>query len=96
MRRCKKIGTIFVDAGLCWVGDPCYVIGEDSSNGPKTWGDFCSKLFSKHSEDGQSDHCEPLGRGIGHAVATGVGDGEYAVYIKRKGGDVAAVMVRFL
>lgn len=40
-------GTIGVDAGICWVGDPCYILHQE--DGPpkaigKNWLDFCSKL----------------------------------------------------
>lgn len=41
----RKVGVIGVDAGLCWVGDPCYCVTPDSSEHPaETWGEFCSKL----------------------------------------------------
>lgn len=70
----RIIGTVGVDAGLLWIGDPCYVLGEDASHGVKEWSEFCDKL--NHSEDVQ----EPLGDGIGLAVATLYGDGTYPVY----------------
>ena len=25
------VGSVFVDAGLLWFGDPCYVMGDDAS-----------------------------------------------------------------
>lgn len=70
------IGHIYVDAGLCWVGDPCYVIGEDSSHGTKAWADFVEFL----SFDG--NYSEPLGQGVGFAISSGFGDGSYPVYIE--------------
>ena len=86
----EKIGTIGVDAGLCWVGDPCYVLGLDSSHGPKTWDAFCEKLSMT------TDPSEPLGKGIGFAISTGYGDGEYPVYIKRnKEGRIIRILVKF-
>ena len=71
----KKIdlGNIFVDAGLCWIGDPCYVLGDDASNRVTEWSDFCGKIaHMKH-------HSAPLGEGTGIAVHTGYGDGSYPV-----------------
>lgn len=69
----RIIGTVGVDAGLLWIGDPCYVLGEDASHGVKQWTEFCDMLTS---EDVQ----EPLGDGIGLCVATLYGDGTYPVY----------------
>ena len=72
----KLIGHMSVDAGLCWVGDPCYVMGSDSSHGVSDWDEFCSKITEmKH-------HAAPLGDGIGFAISTGFGDGSYPVYIE--------------
>ena len=49
----KKIGKIGVDAGLCWVGDPCYILHPETP--PKTigkdWDEFCemrSIIMSKN------------------------------------------------
>ena len=86
----EKIGEIGVDAGLCWVGDPCYVLGKDSSHGPKIWDAFCKKLSMTLNPD------EPLGKGIGFAIPTGYGDGSYPVYIIRnKEGRVMGIKVKF-
>ena len=72
----KLIGHMSVDAGLCWVGDPCYVMGSDSSHGVSDWDEFCSKITEmKH-------HAAPLGDGVGFAISTGFGDGSYPVYIE--------------
>jgi hypothetical protein len=32
--RSKLIGRIGADAGLCWIGDPCYVLPDDASQNP--------------------------------------------------------------
>lgn len=87
----EKIGTVGVDAGMIWVGDPCYVLGRDSSHGPKNWQEFCSKT------DAHQDYSEPLGKGIGFAISSGYGDGSYAVYIRRsRESRVSAVKVVFI
>ena len=93
----KRIGSVFVDAGLIWVGDPCYVMGEDSSHGVKAWKDFCDKLTYDKGEQ----FWEPLGRGVGLAVSSGIGDGEYPVYIETKdlgtwGERVSSITIEFL
>ena len=69
---------VMVDAGMIWIGDPCYVIGNDASHGVKEWGDFCDKM----SSEGFPNACEPLGQGIGVAVSSGYGDGVYEVDIE--------------
>ena len=72
----QLIGHMNVDAGLCWVGDPCYVMGDDASSRVHAWDDFCNKIVDmKHT-------AEPLGRGVGFAVHTGYGDGAYPVYLE--------------
>jgi hypothetical protein len=45
----KPIGEIGVDAGLCWIGDPCYILHTDQP--PKAIGKtgtnsatFCTKI----------------------------------------------------
>ena len=90
MSEWEKIGEIGVDAGECWIGDPCYVLGKDSSHGPKTWAEFCQKLPMAHTPS------EPLGKGIGFCIPTGYGDGEYPVYIKRNTeGRIIRILVKF-
>ena len=42
----EKVGEFAVDAGICWIGDPCYVLPEDAShaNQVRDWGEFCNKI----------------------------------------------------
>ena len=92
-----RVGFIGVDAGLCWVGDPCYVLGKDAGHGVKTWKEFCDKHDKavKKSEFGWKA-CEPLGDGIGFAISTGIGDGEYPVYIETdRDGIVKKIIIDF-
>jgi len=88
----EKIGEMSVDAGLCWVGDPCYILGDDATNRVTDWDDFCSKL---HKE---GNHSQPLGRGTGIAINTGYGDGSYPVSIKTDShsGRVMAIRIDFI
>jgi len=72
----KLIGHIGVDAGLCWVGDPCYVLGDDASSRVHDWDKFCDKIKN------MGHHAAPLGDGTGFAISTGFGDGSYPVYIE--------------
>lgn len=66
-----------VDAGLIWIGDPCYVMGDDATNRVRDWvQDFCEKLPSDCSTVTQ-----PLGDGVGVAVPSGFGDGTYKVTV---------------
>lgn len=81
----KKIGVIGVDAGLCWIGDPCYIIHSEQPNKElgKDWGEFCNNLWKKESESGGQgvQYNYDLGHpGLGVVVSTGYGDGTYPVY----------------
>lgn len=94
----KQIGRIGVDAGLCWIGDPCYVLhreeGLPDSLG-KNWGEFCDLIGSsfQHKSFGyQAGH-----EGLGVCVATGYGDGSYPVYAEiNEEGRVTSVRIVFV
>jgi hypothetical protein len=47
----EKVGTADVDAGLCWIGDPCYIIKDKDEQRPKefgkNWDDFCDTFYEK-------------------------------------------------
>lgn len=100
-------GHIGVDAGLCWVGDPCYILhkeeGEDlSPTLGESWHDFCDILRKKEeAPGGTSTHASfnyDLGHeGLGVVVSTGYGDGSYPVFIEtNKEGRVKSVTVEFI
>jgi hypothetical protein len=96
----KQIGEVGVDAGLCWIGDPCYILHHDPM--PKTvgedWDEFCDILH----EDGQYPTCKQFNYELGHpglgvVVSTGYGDGVYPVYAEfNEDGRVAKVCVEFI
>ena len=89
----RHLGHIGVDAGLCWIGDPCYVLPDDASTNPgHSWPEFC-KALEKHDKPG-----EPTAHnfhGIGVCVGTGYGDGSYPVTATIKDGRVMSVTVTF-
>jgi len=94
--RRKLVGHMGVDAGLCWIGDPCYILHNDrlpDSLG-KDWTEFCNLLGDDYptmkSFDYQMGH-----EGLGVCVSTGYGDGTYPVYVDIENGRVKSVTVDF-
>jgi hypothetical protein len=96
-----QIGEIGVDAGICWIGDPCYIHPDGGENKPrgfgKNWEDFCDilgKLTNEHTESS----CQ-FGK-LGVCVSTGYGDGRYPVFVKYNDGNekgrIAEVKVVFI
>ena len=87
----KLLGHISVDGGLCWVGDPCYILGHDASHKVESWKDFCHKITDMEAS------AAPLGEGTGIVTSTGYGDGSYPVYgYLTSGGRVAKIEVEFI
>jgi hypothetical protein len=93
----EEIGVIGVDAGLCWVGDPCYVLHKSQAEKPKEigkdWGDFCHRLKGDTTQFNYD-----LGHaGLGVAVSTGHGDGTYPVSVRKtKDGHIAEIRIVFI
>lgn len=91
----ENIGYIGVDAGLCWIGDPCYILHNEESNPDigKDWNEFVNKYYEQDNDD-------VTHRAFGHsgfAVSTGFGDGSYPVYIKKtEDNRVAEVRIIFI
>lgn len=95
----EKIGIIGVDAGCCWVGDPCYCITPDGDSHPaSTWEEFCKILQDKNfDEKGYLQFNYKMGHpGLGVLVQTGCGDGSYPVYIKKNDrGEIVGLKIDF-
>lgn len=91
----ELVGHVGVDAGLIWVGDPCYVVAQDSSHSFESWSDFCD-LLQKNEKDGVTIFSYQAGHeGMGIAISSGWGDGCYPVYVKRKDGRIKELKVVF-
>ena len=92
------VGRIGIDAGICWIGDPCYILhkGKDLPNSlGKNWDEFCEKLGKSYPTIKCFDYSEGMHSGLGCVVSTGYGDGYYPVYALIKGNRCVAVLVDF-
>jgi hypothetical protein len=98
----KKIGSVFVDAGIVMVGDPCYTLSDDASHRTEVatdWSKFCEMMFAPGPHQRghhEGEAVEPLGEGVGIVVQTGWGDGEYPVFVEYAGGRIARLVVEFI
>jgi len=96
----RFIGVIGVDAGLCWIGDPCYIL--HTAEPPKaignSWEEFCDILHEDNRYPTCKQFCYDLGHaGLGMVVSTGYGDGTYPVYAEvNEDGRIARVCVEFI
>lgn len=98
-----RIGRVNVDAGLIWIGDPCYVMGEGAPAWARKWtgeGSFCNMLDDialARRDDDPLANTYPIGNGAGGiAVNTAYGDGTYPVYAKMNDyGTILSVTVEF-
>ena len=94
-----KVGVIGIDAGLCWIGDPCYIIHHGHLL-PKdiglTWLEFCDGLeFYRQGPVLKQFNYDTGSPGLGVCVQSGAGDGEYPVYAEIEDGMVVSVTVYF-
>lgn len=92
----KLIGHIAVDAGLCWIGDPCYILHKDENYKSigKDWGEFC-RLLGENYPTAMSFNFDKGHEGLGICVSTGYGDGVYPVYAEIKGNRIKSIKVEF-
>lgn len=98
----EEVGHIGVDAGLCFLGDPCYFDSRGNEGNPfENWLEFCEWL--QKEEERQGDYRTfkiPYAKGHegrGVVVSTGYGDGCYPVYIRKTPeGRVAELKVVFV
>lgn len=76
----KVIGHIGVDAGIIWIGDPCYILHKEKEEIEpilgKDWGEFCDILGDTiyKSFNYKKGH-----EGLGVCTSTKDGDGFYDV-----------------
>lgn len=98
------VGHIGVDAGLCWIGDPCYILHKNPAELPESlgedWSGFCEELGEEYPTAKSFNYTKGY-EGLGVVVSTGLGDGFYPVYAKienldRLGKSVTAIYVDFL
>ena len=92
----QEIGEIGVDAGLCWLGDPCYILHRETppEDIGENWLGFCDKM--KDSVKRQFNY--ELGHaGLGVCLSTGYGDGVYPVLARfNSEGRIAEVKIKFI
>jgi hypothetical protein len=79
-----RIGQIGVDAGLVWLGDPCYI---DSNDTPPfdNWPRFCEQVEGVTHRQFKE----------GMAVSPAHGDGVYHVYAVMDGPSIRGVLIDF-
>jgi len=96
----KYIGQIGIDAGLCWLGDPWYILHAEPK--PKAigddWSGFCDVLNRGKQYPTAHQFNYDLGHpGLGVCFSTGYGDGVYPVYATfNSEGRIAKVCVEFI
>jgi len=92
-KKTVKIGTVGVDAGLLWVGDPCYILHQTSppEDIGKNWHEFVEKMTEEYRQFNY-DGGYP---GLGVAFSTGYGDGEYDVIAEMEDGRIKEVRIKF-
>lgn len=87
-----KIGDVGVDAGMLYIGDPCYIkepIGTDD-----TWTKWLRALYHS-SQDGSNAAFWQIDDITAVVTSTGWGDGIYPVYAEIRDGRVMSVTVKF-
>lgn len=99
----KTIGHIGIDAGICWIGDPCYIMPDHNGKIKtrwKNWREFCDELSKLEGDDHKPHATFPYDmghEGLGVCVSTGFGDGYYPVQAKlNEEGRVAEVRIKFI
>jgi hypothetical protein len=94
----QEVGMIGVDAGLCWIGDPCYCVTPDCTEHPaETWSEFCNQLSDDDFHAPKQWNYKAGHTGLGVSVSTGYGDGTYPVFVRRNSeGRITEVKVVFI
>ena len=94
----EKVGVVGVDAGLVWLGDPCYILHTKKPKAiGKAWGDLAKSLDLRLGNDAVQMNYDKGHPGLGVIVTSGYGDGEYPVEVRRlEDGTIAEVRVVFV
>lgn len=97
-QKWERVGSVGVDSGLVWLGDPCYLFTDD--NEPPalgaTYEDFLATLRDREVDSAAQFPYANGKVGLGVAVYTANGDGFYPVEVLRDvAGRVLEVRVRF-
>src|SRR5438067_591497 len=96
----EQIAAIGVDAGVVWLGDPCYTMTPDTRYAiANTWDAFVQALITRMGNSDIARFEKQDGWGdVGVAVQSGFGDGVYPVFVRRdaSSGRIAALRVEFL
>lgn len=92
MNTWKKIGVIGVDSGTCFIGDPCYLIDENTKPNCKS---IKEKLENMEADHVQLDYPKTNRPGLGVITCTGVGDGEFSVYEKTSKKGIKQIKIVF-
>ena len=80
----RVMGYIGVDAGIVWIGDPCYIMHKDTPPEElgNNWVEFCENMWQKEekSDGSYASFNYNFGHeGLGVCTSTKHGDGSYAV-----------------
>lgn len=94
----ERVGVVGVDAGLVWLGDPCYILHTRKPKAiGKAWGDLAKSLDLRLGNDAVQMNHDKGHPGLGVIVTSGYGDGEYPVEVRRlEDGTIAEVRVVFV
>lgn len=96
-RQWERVGEIGIDSGVCWLGDPSYVLPGLDAEERLSWRHFLEgDRTAGHPAVHQWEY-RPGRPGLGVSVRTGYGDGRYDVFVKEdEEGYVAAVKIVFI
>ena len=91
----KLIGKIGVDAGMCWIGDPSYILPDDASERPGLWKKLIALISNKSFVSiGYKSGVADINSGV--CVSSGYGDGVYSVYADIQNDIVHSIKVVFV
>ena len=89
-RKPEVVGKIGVDSGLCWIGDPCYIISSTGERRFESWKNFCSELQDLEKDNYPTNVAFPYDDG-------GIGDGCYPVIAHfNRDGRISKIEINFI